>query len=191
MTTVGEALRRVRRKDFLPADQQAVAHLDQALSIGWGQTNSQPSTVRDMLELLNVRPGHRVLDVGCGSGWTTALLGVLVGPTGSVHGVEIVPALVDWGRENLAAYGMWWTRISRASADVLGLPEEAPFDRILVSAEASRLPLALVDQLALDGLMVVPVGSRMTLVRRTDTEPEVTHHGYYSFVRLVEPGRAQ
>ena len=125
--------------------------------------------------------------MGCGSGWTTALLGALVGPTGAVHGVEIVPQLVRFGAENLRGYAMPWTGISEAAPDVLGLPGQAPFDRILVSADASEVPGELVDQLAVGGVMVVPVRGRMTRVRRTDGEAEVSHHGWYAFVRLVEP----
>ncbi len=182
------AFRAVHREDFLPPDQKGFAFLDRALFIGCGQTSSQPSTVRAMLELLDVQPGQRVLDVGCGSGWTTALLGVLVGPAGRVLGVEIVPELVAWARENLAAYAMAWTGIYQASADELGLPAQAPFDRILVSAEASAVPRSLVDQLVVGGTMVVPVRGRMSVVRRTAGDPEVRHDGHYSFVPLVEPG---
>jgi len=143
-----------------------------------------------MLTLLEVRPGDRVLDVGSGSGWTTALLGVLVGPTGEVHAVERVPELVTWGRENLATHPMSWTRIHQSSSHVLGLPELAPFDRILVSAQAHTLPSSLVEQLTIGGVMVVPVAGRMTVVRRTSGEPTVVRHGMYSFVPLIEPDRA-
>ena len=181
------AFDRVRRNDFLPANQVGFAREDAALPIGHGQTNSQPSTVRAMLDLLEVRPGQRVLDVGCGSGWTTALLGELVGPEGEVVGVEIVPELVAWGRENLASYAMPWTRIEQADRDTLGVPESAPYERVLVSAEASRVPTELVDQLAVGGVMVVPVRGRMTVVRRTTGRPEVSREGWYSFVPLVEP----
>jgi protein-L-isoaspartate(D-aspartate) O-methyltransferase len=184
---VGEAFERVDRADFLTVQQRGRAGEDAAVPIGYGQTNSQPSTVRAMLELLEVEPGHRVLDVGCGSGWTTALLGELVGPDGEVVGVEIVPELVAWGRENVAAYDLPWARVEQARAGVLGVPERAPYDRVLVSAEGTRLPVELIDQLAVGGLMVVPVKSRMTVVRRTAEEPEVRHEGWYSFVPLIEP----
>ena len=184
---VRDAFARVHRVDFLPADQRGFAGQDAALRIGHGQTNSQPSTVRAMLELLDVHAGHRVLDVGCGSGWTTALLGTLVGPAGEVVGVEVVPELVTWGRENVARYAMPWTSVHQATEGVLGLPDLAPFDRILVSAEATRLPGPLVEQLVTGGLMVVPVVGRMTVVTRTAGEPEVITKGWYSFVPLREP----
>jgi protein-L-isoaspartate(D-aspartate) O-methyltransferase len=181
------AFDRVRRSDFLPPEQRGFAREDAALPIGYGQTNSQPSTVRAMLELLEVAPGQRVLDVGCGSGWTTALLGELTGPAGEVVGVEIVPELVAWGAENLRAYAMPWTRIVQADEKVLGVPEGAPYDRVLVSAEATRVPEELLDQLVIDGLMVVPVRGRMTVVRRSASAPQVSHAGWYTFVPLVEP----
>jgi len=185
---VRKAFDAIRREDFLTSDQRGFAAQDRALLIGHRQTNSQPSTVANMLELLEVHPGQRVLDVGCGSGWTTALLGELVRPDGQVCGVELVPELVDWGRKNLEAYPMPWAHIVQAAPDQLGLPDEAPFDRILVSAEAASLPRSLVDQLGSGGILVIPVAGRMTVVRRTDGEFTATQHGYYSFVPLIEPG---
>ena len=184
---VRKALGEIRREDFLPSGQRRHAGEDRALHIGYRQTNSQPTTVSNMLTLLEVEPGDRVLDLGSGSGWTTALLGFLVGPTGVVHGVERVPELTAWGRENLEGYSMPWTSISQASADTLGLPDLAPFDRILVSAQADKLPDELVGQLAEGGVMVVPVAGRMTVVRRTADETTVVQHGLYSFVPLIEP----
>jgi protein-L-isoaspartate(D-aspartate) O-methyltransferase len=189
---VGEADRRiraafeaVRREDFLPEDQKANAPLDRALPIGYQQTNSQPRTVLNMLHLLRVAEGQRVLDVGSGSGWTTGLLGHLVGPSGRVMGVELVPELVTWSQENLDAYAMPWASIEQAKEEELGLPGEAPFDRILVSAEAGELPKTLVDQLAYGGLLVVPVAGRMLCVERRSATEVVQHrHGHYSFVPL-------
>lgn len=181
------AFERIRRADFLPPEQHGFAREDAALPIGYGQTNSQPSTVREMLDLLDVERGQRVLDVGCGSGWTTALLGDLVGADGEVVGVEIVPELVTCGRENVRSYAMPWTCVEQAGEGVLGVPERAPYDRVLVSAEASRVPHELVEQLVVGGVMVVPVRGRMTVVRRTAGEPEVRQEGWYSFVPLIEP----
>jgi protein-L-isoaspartate(D-aspartate) O-methyltransferase len=184
-----EAFTRVRREDFLPPEQRGFAGHDTALQIGHGQTNSQPRTVRAMLDLLDLSEGQRVLDVGCGSGWSTALLADLVGSDGEVVGVEIVPELVAWGRRNLEAYGMDWAGIEQAIDGVLGFPERAPYDRVLVSAEATRVPESLVAQLGVGGVMVVPVAGQMTVVRRTDGEPEISNEGRYSFVPLIEPGR--
>jgi protein-L-isoaspartate(D-aspartate) O-methyltransferase len=182
---IREAFEAVQRADFLPEDQRANAFLDRALPIGYQQTNSQPRTVLNMLTLLDAREGQRVLDVGSGSGWTTALLGHLVGPKGRVFGVELVPELVAWSRANLKSYAMDWTSIAQAREGELGLPEEAPFDRVLVSAEAARMPQALVDQLVDGGLLVVPVAGRLYRVERRSAGDVVEQrHGYYSFVPL-------
>jgi protein-L-isoaspartate(D-aspartate) O-methyltransferase len=184
---VDAAFDAVDRAEFLRPKDRIVADLDEPLSIGLGQTNSQPRTVRNMLRLLEVETGHRVLDVGSGSGWTSALLARLVGPTGSVLGVELEPDLAAWGAENLGRQDIPWASIRPADPDVLGVPAEAPFDRILVSASARRMPDELVEQLIVDGIMVVPVGATMTKVRRTGPEPgdvDVTTHGSYSFVPL-------
>jgi protein-L-isoaspartate(D-aspartate) O-methyltransferase len=184
-SALDEAFSEVPRVDFLPAHQRRFAALDRPLPIGGGQTSSQPSTVRRMLELLEVRAGQRVLDVGAGSGWTTALLGHLVGPDGRVVGLELDPALARWGAENLGRRAMAWTSLEEAEPGVLGAPDRAPFDRILVSAAARDLPAALVDQLAVPGRMVVPVAGRLVVAdRRPDGSTRVTRHGHYLFVPL-------
>ncbi len=161
-----------------------MAAWDQPLPIGHGQTSSQPSTVARMLRLLDVPAGTRVLDVGAGSGWTTALLAHLVGPAGSVVGVELEPELAAWGAANLAATGQPWARVVVAPPHVLGLPDDAPFDRILVSAEAKRLPQALLDQLAVPGRMVAPVAGGLVVVAATTSGTQVTRHEGYRFVPL-------
>ena len=182
---VAEAMRAVARRDFLPADQRDRADIDAPVRLGPGQTNSQPTTVLRMLELLDVPQGCRVLDVGAGSGWTTALLAHLVGPGGRVIGVEIDAGLARWGAANVAAQGFGWAVLHPAAADVLGWPDAAPYDRILVSAEADLLPAELVDQLAPGGLMVLPVRRRMLRVhKQQDGGVEVTKHGTYLFVPL-------
>jgi protein-L-isoaspartate(D-aspartate) O-methyltransferase len=173
------------RRAFLPRWQRRFARIERALDIGHGQTNSQPLTVRAMLTLLDVRPGQRVLDVGSGSGWSTALLAHLVGPEGEVVGVEIVPDLVAIGRANLARFERPQARIEAAEPGVLGLPSLAPFDRILVSAEATTMPTSLVDQLADGGRLVVPVAGVMHEVVRVGTSTRVVRHGRYAFVPLV------
>ena len=182
-----EAFRAVARADFLRPRDQSNAGVDAPIAIGEGQTNSQPRTVFAMLELLDVQPGQRVLDVGSGSGWTTALLAHLVGPTGIVIGTELVPDLVAFGAANLAKYDFAWASIRQAEPGTLGAPDDGPFDRILVSAEARSLPEPLVEQLAVGGTMVIPVGARMTRVEKDGPDGgalTVTTHGLYSFVPL-------
>lgn len=181
---VADAMSAVPRADFLPEDVRERADEDRPLPIGEDQTSSQPRTVAAMLRLLDVREGHRVLDVGAGSGWTTALLAHLVGPAGSVVGVELSPALARWGAANVAAAGRSWA-VLHPARDVLGWPDGAPYDRILVSAEATQLPGPLVDQLAPAGVLVVPVAGEMLRVRLDQGGgQEITGHGAYRFVPL-------
>lgn len=181
---VDEAFAAHPRTGFLPERQRRFADRDAPLPIGHGQTNSQPSTVARMLRLLEVPVGAKVLDVGAGSGWTTALLAHLVGPTGSVVGVELEPELAAWGAANLAATGQPWARVVVARPGVLGLPEEGPYDRILVSAEAPALPEELVAQLADDGRMVAPVARGLEVVQRRTGGHTVTRYEGYRFVPL-------
>jgi protein-L-isoaspartate(D-aspartate) O-methyltransferase len=182
MDAVTAAFDACPRRGFLPRRERRRASYDGPIQIGGGQTNSQPRTVDAMLRLLQVRPGQRVLDVGSGSGWSTALLAHLVGSTGSVLGLELEPDLVEFGRANLERTGQPWARIEAAEPGVLGRPAEAPYDRILVSAEPRELPTELVDQLTDDGVMVIPVAS--TMLRVTNPGRVVTRHGGYRFVPL-------
>lgn len=185
--TVLAAMSVIDRRGFLPARARRRAAEDRPLGIGHGQTNSQPHTVVDLLVALDVAAGQRVLDVGSGSAWTTALLAHLVGPTGSVLGVERVAALATWGRENLARFDLLWARIERSRPGALGWPDEAPFDRILVSASASlRVPPPLLDQLGAPGVLVAPVDDRLVQVHRAvDGTVEERTLGRYRFVPLI------
>ncbi len=184
MDAVDRAFEVVRRAEFLPEHERARAGHDGPIALGHGSTNSQPRTVADMLRLLDVHAGDRVLDVGAGSGWTTALLAHLTGPTGSVRGLEIEPAVAEWGAENVRRAGFACARLDTATPDVLGDPEHAPYDRILVSADATVLPHELVDQLAEGGCLVVPVRGVMTKAVRRGADVDLSEHGRYRFVPL-------
>ena len=188
MDAVAAAFEAVPRAGFLPPAQSRRADFDGPIDIGLGQTNSQPRTVEAMLRLLEVADGHRVLDVGAGSGWTTALLAELTGPDGRVIGVELEPDLVAFGAANLARVGTRRAEIRPATPGVLGLPEDGPYDRILVSAEPPTLPQELVDQVADGGRMVIPVAGTMLLVVRDGAEVAITRHGSYRFVPLRSGG---
>ena len=163
---VESALLNIDRKLFVPKEYEDEAYGDYPLPILRGQTISQPRTVVFMLELLEVRPGHKILDVGSGSGWTTALLSHLVGEKGRVIGVELVPELVQFGQHNLAKIHPHNARIEQAGTE-FGKPDEAPFDRILVSAAAEEVPQTLIDQLKTTGRMAIPVKDSICLVTKS------------------------
>lgn len=183
---VEDAFRTVPRAPFLPERLRHRAGEDDPLPIGECQTNSQPTTVRNMLRLLGVREGDRVLDLGAGSGWSTALLAALVGPEGWVLGIERQERLLGPARTALAeAVPDGRAEIRAARPGVLGAPEDAPFDRILVSAMARRRPPQLVDQLGEGGVMVIPVREVMHRLERRGDSLLDTEHGRYRFVPLL------
>lgn len=181
---VAAAMASLDRRLFLPADQHPHADEDRPLPIGLGQTCSQPSTVAAMLRLLEAPRGARVLDVGAGSGWTTALLAVLVGPGGSVLGVELEPDLAARAARRVQGLGMPWARVVQAREGVLGWPDDDGYDRILCSASPRTLPDDLVRQLRDGGRLVMPVEHTMWLVERRGDEVVRTPHGSYRFVPL-------
>ncbi len=185
------AMLRVPRQLFLPADVRAYAAEDRPLPIGHGQTNSQPTTVAHMLSQLDPQPGDRVLDVGSGSGWTAALLAHLVGRQDLVYALERVPELVDLAHTQLMSAGFGQVALEQADPDVLGMPSRAPFDKILVSAEAPSLPDALVQQLAPGGRLVIPVAGRLLVIDRSRSgDVAVRRLGRYAFVPLRWAGRS-
>ncbi len=146
------------RKFFVPQEFMDEAYADAPLPIGEGQTISQPYTVAFMLELLEPQEGQKILDIGFGSGWTTAILAHIAGRKGKVFGVEVVPEIYEFGQKNLAKFDYKNIKLYNRSGWE-GLPSEAPFDRILVSAAAvEKVPQALKDELKLGGRMVIPVG---------------------------------
>lgn len=181
------AFRAVPRHRFLPQELQPLATADYPLPIGWGQTISQPTTVLFMLVWLDVRPGHRVLDVGSGSGWSSALLAHLSGPGGKVEAVERISELLAFGQRNVKELG--FKNVSfHLAGETVGWPAAAPYDRILVSASAPRLPADLLHQLRPGGKAVVPVGNDIAEVSDTPDGLQITRHPGFLFVPLVGAG---
>jgi protein-L-isoaspartate(D-aspartate) O-methyltransferase len=171
------------RNKFLPKEVIDQAGQNIALPIGYGQTNSQPSTVRQMLEWLQVKKGQTILDVGCGSGWTTALLSHLTGPSGKVFAVERIPELLHLAIDNCNKQKISNTIFYLAS-EKLGLPGRT-FDKILISASAQKFPNEIINQLAINGSIVVPVKNDIYVIHNTKYKKEVTIHNGYVFVPLI------
>lgn len=156
-----EAFRKIKRVDFLPDEIKNLAELNEALPIGFGQTISQPLVVAFMLELLEPKPGEKVLDVGSGSGWTSALLAEMVGEAGKVIALEVIPELKEFGEKNAKKYK---GNVNFICADgSKGYAKEAPYDRILASASAAELPQVWKDQLKINGRIIAPINNSIWL----------------------------
>jgi protein-L-isoaspartate(D-aspartate) O-methyltransferase len=173
------------RADFIRMRDIPVAYEDVPLDIGHDQTISQPLTVAFMLEELGTKNGDSVLDLGSGSGWTTALLAHIVGESGKVAGLEIIPELVDFGQSNLEKYKLSHAKIEKSEKGVLGKPDQK-FDRILVSASAEKLSEELILQLKAGGVLVVPVGISIFKISKS-IKGEVSTQEFpgFAFVPLV------
>jgi protein-L-isoaspartate(D-aspartate) O-methyltransferase len=184
-----EAFRKIKRVDFLPDEFRDLADLDEALPIGFNQTISQPLTVAFMLELLQPQPGEKVLDIGSGSGWTTALLAEIVGPKGKVIALELIPELMEWGRQNVAKYGFIEKRIAQfiCADGSRGYRKEAPYNKILASASIQgKLPQAWKEQLRVGGRIVSPIGNSIWLfIKKSQTEFEEKEFPGFVFVPLI------
>jgi protein-L-isoaspartate(D-aspartate) O-methyltransferase len=183
-----DAFRAVDRRDFVGSDQEAAAYLDTALPIGLGQTISQPYTVAFMLELLQPRAGDKILDVGFGSGWQTALLAHVVGGTGRVVGLEIIPELCEIGRTNVAKYNFIEKGIAatHCMSALGGFPNQAPFDKIIAAAAGETVPNAWQEQLKVGGRIVTPVGSSILLLEKPGEDKwQRTDYPGFAFVPLV------
>lgn len=187
------AFRKIKRKDFVLPKDVYKAELNSPIQIGFGQTNSQPLTVAYMIEKLEPKAGEKIMDIGSGSGWTTALLSEIVGDKGRVIGLEIIKDLKKFGEKNIKKYNF----IKKGIAQILcgdgwmGLPEEAPFDKILVSAAASKIPPVLLEQLKIGGRMVIPIGEErktqdMFIVDKINNNKfKIERCGGFIFVPLI------
>ncbi|MCX6749690.1 MAG: protein-L-isoaspartate(D-aspartate) O-methyltransferase [Candidatus Pacearchaeota archaeon] len=167
-----DAFSKVNREDFLPYSLKKKAYDDTALPIGNGQTISQPYTIALMLSELDLKKGQKILEIGSGSGYVLALIAEIIGETGKIFGLEVIPALVKKSKENLENYRN--VKIYKKNGSN-GFPDEARFDRILVSAALREVPERLMEQLKHKGILVAPQGSRfeqeiIVIQRKTEAE---------------------
>ena len=183
------AMAAVPRERFVPAGSRDLAYADQAVSIGAGQTISQPWMVAMMSQLLDPPPGCRVLEIGTGSGYQAAVLAAM---GCDVLGIERLPELAEAARGRLEALGFGARVEIRVGDGSLGAPADAPWARIIVAAAAPAVPDALTKQLADGGRLVIPVGGRweqeLILVERHGADLVTTNHGPCVFVPLLGAG---
>jgi protein-L-isoaspartate(D-aspartate) O-methyltransferase len=186
-----DAFSKIRRVDFVPKELESAAGANILLPIGHGATISQPLTVAFMLEKLQPRLGDKVLDIGAGSGWTTALLAHIVGKKGKVIGIERIKSLCDFGTNNISKYHL----IEGGRAKIIcadgskGYVNEAPYNRILVSAAADVIPKELKKQLVVGGRLVIPVKDSIWMIeKKSDKIFREEEYPGFAFVPLVSKG---
>lgn len=188
-----EAFKQIDRADFVPEKYKLEAYVNAALPIDYGQTISQPLTVAFMLELLEPKAGEKILDVGFGSGWTSALLGKIVGENGKVVAVERISQLYAFGANNIAKYNFIEKGIVKTiNADgAKGYKKEAPYDKILAGAAAAGdIPLIWKRQLKIGGRIVAPVENSVVVIDKVaENRYDKKEYFGFVFVPLVKNGK--
>lgn len=187
------AFHKIKRTDFLHPGDEYQAEINAPLSIGYGQTISQPLTVAFMLELLQAKLGDKVLDVGSGSGWTCAILAEIVGEQGKVYGIERILDLKEFAENNISKYNFIDKGIVQlfCSDGYQGLPDLEPFDKIIVAAAAKEIPEQLLKQLKVNGRIVLPVGKQfmsqdiVVIDKVSDKEYKEKRYPGFIFVPLI------
>lgn len=185
-----DACKAVDRRDFIPDDLKDRAYENVALPIGYKQTISQPLVVVFMLELLGIRSGEKVLEIGTGSGWKTALLAQLVGDQGRVYSIERVGELQNIAKKHLAKYAFEEKGVLAliGGDGFYGYPEHAPYDKIIAAASAKEIPDAWKEQIKIGGRIVAPVGDSIVVMDKIGPNQfETISYFGFSFVPLITP----
>jgi protein-L-isoaspartate(D-aspartate) O-methyltransferase len=185
---IEDSLRSIKRENFVPDAMKYLAYRDTPLYIGSNQTISQPSTVVAMTEALDVKEGQKILEIGTGSGWQSAILGKLVGEKGTVYTIEIIKELVEFAKENLEKVGIKNVKVLKGDGSK-GLKKYAPYDRIVVTAGSPEIPKELTSQLKTNGILVIPVGNlylqKMYVIKKLKGKVEKKSIGSFMFVPLT------
>ncbi len=186
---IADAFSKIDRADFVLEEHKEDAYQDRPLSISHMQNISQPRVVAFMLHLLNPKKGDNILDIGFGSGWTTALLAQVVGDSGSVCGVERLPEIYEFGKKNISKYNFIEKGVVKVFLDDgrKGKEEFAPYDGILIFASDrdAKLALQLRKDLKRGGRIVMPIRDSVFLFTNKDNDFEMEEHYGFSFVPLV------
>ncbi len=184
---VESAFRTIPRHEFVVPSELARAYYNEPLSIMNNQTISQPGVVSRMTEWLDIKDGQKILEIGTGSGWQTAILSYMVG-NGTVYSIERLPELVNFARENLEKLGINNVHVILDDGS-LGYPEKSPYDRIIITAACAEIPLPLLEQLDENGLIIAPVGDlsqSMILLKKISGEiVKIKNEPNYIFVPLL------
>lgn len=185
-----EAFNLIDRKDFVPDEIKNSAYENTALPIGEKQTISQPLVVAFMLELLELKPKEKVLDVGTGSGWVATLMAELVGDDGKIISIERIDKLYNFAKENIAKHEILDKRIRLALGDgSRGYQEEAPYDKIIAAASAEEIPEVWKEQLKIGGRIVAPVKDSIVVIDKIAKDKfETKKYFGFAFVPLISGG---
>ena len=185
-TDILKAIEKIDRKNFLPPELQEQAYEDYPLSIGYGQTISQPYTVAFMLQELELKKGDKVMEIGTGSGWNAALISHLVGEKGKIYTIEIIKQLAEQAKEKLKHY----KNIQVFNIDgSKGLKKFCPYDKIILTAAPKSIKQELKGQLKENGILLAPVGKysqKMIKIKEQKNKFKIEERGDFVFVPLIE-----
>jgi protein-L-isoaspartate(D-aspartate) O-methyltransferase len=184
-----EAVKNVKREDFIIEEEKDHAYGNYPLPIGCGQTISQPYTVAFMIEQLELEKGERVLEIGAGSGYNAAIMGKIIGATGKIYSIERISELVEFAKKNLEKSGIKNVEVIHGDG-YKGYEKESPYNKIIVTAACPEIPKGLKEQLKFDGILVAPVdsfyGQDMIKLTKTKHGFKKKKLGTFSFVPLVK-----
>lgn len=183
-----KAFKNINRADFVPEELKSLAYLDEALLIGYGQTISQPLVVAFMLEILELKKGDKILEIGAGSGWQTALIANIIGERGKIYSIERIPELYDFAKNNISKYNFLEKGIVKLilGDGSKGYKEESPYDKIIAAASADEIPEAWLAQLKINGRVVAPIKNSIFAFGKTSKNKfRKKEYFGFSFVPLI------